>query len=246
MIDTPKPVREDWQTALQHAIRLLSEKNALLEATALTELLSRITIKPPKGPYRWLFVHNSGNGKTHETYHDETPQNDYRFAYRDTCIEVIPLYQAEPDPWKDVVTDACTVNHLDWDENDPRSTLAKLIMVSVQQALDPSISEAARKLQAGGKPGIDEVVATVAPTVAALDTGDATLFDVAPDPKGFEPPPIGSVWIHSSGREYTVIEHANTMSDNDRYPKIVVYRGPNNHIWARRLDDWQRSFRRKP
>jgi hypothetical protein len=31
--------------------------------------------------------------------------------------------------------------------------------------------------------------------------------------------------------------------DNPRYPRTVIYRGPNGNTWSRRADDWHRSMR---
>ena len=51
----------------------------------------------------------------------------------------------------------------------------------------------------------------------------------------------GSVWGHMNGNIYSVILIANE-SDDERYPKTVVYRGLNGKVWARRSDDWHRSM----
>tara|TARA_R110000868_G_scaffold276926_1_gene536799 strand:- start:463 stop:624 length:162 start_codon:yes stop_codon:yes gene_type:complete len=44
-----------------------------------------------------------------------------------------------------------------------------------------------------------------------------------------------------NGNIYSVILIANE-SDDERYPKTVVYRGLNGKVWARRSDDWHRSM----
>jgi hypothetical protein len=62
------------------------------------------------------------------------------------------------NPWKEAIIEACVVNHLDWDDNDPRKTLAALIAWECKCALDPDISEEAQALiergwKEGGKDG---------------------------------------------------------------------------------------------
>ena len=49
-------------------------------------------------------------------------------------------------------------------------------------------------------------------------------------------------WLHNNGNEYKVLLIANYNSTNSKYPKTVVYRGPNGRIWSRLLSDWHRSF----
>lgn len=44
------------------------------------------------------------------------------------------------DPWKEAIIDACIINHLDWDENDPKGTLNKVIWRELQMFTDPSIT----------------------------------------------------------------------------------------------------------
>jgi NTP pyrophosphatase (non-canonical NTP hydrolase) len=55
-----------------------------------------------------------------------------------------------------------------------------------------------------------------------------------------EPEP-GSYWEHTSGTVYQVLFLAN-LHNNPRYPRTVIYRGPNGNIWSRRADDWHRSM----
>lgn len=53
----------------------------------------------------------------------------------------------------------------------------------------------------------------------------------------------GSVWRHYNGSIYTVWAIANPDNPpGDDKPPTVVYIGANGNIWARRLDDWHRSF----
>lgn len=49
-------------------------------------------------------------------------------------------------PWKDAVINACIINHQSFYTDSPLKTLAALIEVEVQMALDPAISERAQKL----------------------------------------------------------------------------------------------------
>ena len=55
-----------------------------------------------------------------------------------------------------------------------------------------------------------------------------------------EPQPF-SRWQHTSGTIYEVLFLTN-RHDNPRYPRTVIYRGPNGNIWSRRADDWHRSM----
>jgi NTP pyrophosphatase (non-canonical NTP hydrolase) len=55
-----------------------------------------------------------------------------------------------------------------------------------------------------------------------------------------EPQPF-SRWQHTSGTIYEVLFLTN-RHDNPRYPRTVIYRGPNGYIWSRRADDWHRSM----
>ena len=55
---------------------------------------------------------------------------------------------SEPaNEWKEAVIDACVVNCIGWHENDPRKTIQDLISWEVAIALDPQVSEEARKLR---------------------------------------------------------------------------------------------------
>ncbi len=56
------------------------------------------------------------------------------------------FFAPKPNPWKEAVIDACVINCIDWDESDPRGTLAKLIAWEMQLTLDPQVSEEAKKL----------------------------------------------------------------------------------------------------
>lgn len=49
-------------------------------------------------PAAYRFTQNRGNGKTEFTYHDNTPQNDWRKAYPDNCLEITKLYTHPPAP----------------------------------------------------------------------------------------------------------------------------------------------------
>lgn len=56
-----------------------------------------------------------------------------------------------------------------------------------------------------------------------------------------EIPIPGHIWRHHNGLEYVVLYIANEL-DTEKYPKSVVYIGPDDEIWVRRLTDWHRSF----
>jgi hypothetical protein len=49
--------------------------------------------------------------------------------------------------WKEAVIDACVINCIGWHEDDPRKTIHELISWEVAIALDPRVSEDARKLR---------------------------------------------------------------------------------------------------
>jgi hypothetical protein len=60
-------------------------------------------------------------------------------------------------------------------------------------------------------------------------------------------PEIRSVWRHEkSGDHYYVADYANienNVEKRDRYPVTILYRKANtDRLYARRLDDWERSF----
>lgn len=53
----------------------------------------------------------------------------------------------------------------------------------------------------------------------------------------------GSIWQHYNGGVYTVLEILNPDNPpTDDKPPTVAYIGTNGRKWARRLDDWKRSF----
>ena len=68
----------------------------------------------------------------------------------DICPEKAAAFAASEvsrvQQWKEVVIDACVVNCIGWDENDPRKTLSDLIGWEVQIALDPKVSKEAQEL----------------------------------------------------------------------------------------------------
>lgn len=189
-------------------------------------------------PLRWMFTHVGEDGKTFYTYHDETPENDYRFAYRDTCVAVTPLYEGVPDPWKDAITDACTVCGIDWHEGDPRRTLTRLVAWHTRLAVDPMFSVAARQLQAGGPAREPEDI--LAPLKAVMDNFDASAL--IRDPDNTQYPEIGSTWVHHSGNEYTVLIITNKDSDRPKFPTTVVYRAIDGKTYSRPFSEWAGSF----
>jgi hypothetical protein len=48
--------------------------------------------------------------------------------------------------WRNAVIDACVILFLDWDENNPRETISRLIEAETAIALDPAVSERAAAL----------------------------------------------------------------------------------------------------
>ena len=73
--------------------------------------------------------------------------SDYKGKQAKTKIldELRAAYE-EADAFKEAVEDACIVNYLDWDDQNPRQTMRKLINSQVEMALDPRVSAEARKL----------------------------------------------------------------------------------------------------
>lgn len=73
--------------------------------------------------------------------------SDYKGTKVKTGIldELRAAYE-EADGFKEAVEDACIVNYLDWDNQNPRQTMRKLINSEVTIALDPRVSAEARKL----------------------------------------------------------------------------------------------------
>lgn len=73
------------------------------------------------------------------------------------------------------------------------------------------------------------------------DKTQATLPGI-PETKELRTPQQEDVWQHRSGNKYRVVHIANLPND-ERYPQTVVYVNMANlSVWARRLDDWHRSF----
>lgn len=52
----------------------------------------------------------------------------------------------------------------------------------------------------------------------------------------------GQLWRHHTGRIYTVLFIANEVDGPSRYPRSVVYIGPNGKIWCGELVDWHRRM----
>lgn len=73
--------------------------------------------------------------------------SDYKGTKVKTKIldELRAAYE-EADAFKEAVEDACIVNYLDWDDQNPKQTMRKLIKLEVEMSLDPRISVEARKL----------------------------------------------------------------------------------------------------
>lgn len=59
------------------------------EAKSAATLLRSLAEEPQAEPAAWLFVHNRGGGVKGYTFHT---LEEYSTAYRDTCLETIPLY----------------------------------------------------------------------------------------------------------------------------------------------------------
>lgn len=56
-------------------------------------------------------------------------------------------------------------------------------------------------------------------------------------------PELGSVWIHTNGTVYTVLNVANiNATDIVRYPVLIVYADQRGQVWARPMADWHRSM----
>lgn len=70
-------------------MRLGPEERIKFEVALRTELAVQ------GEPVAWMFVHNSGNGGRHYTFHT---QSDYLTAYRDTCLEEVRIPHTTPQP----------------------------------------------------------------------------------------------------------------------------------------------------
>lgn len=57
-------------------------------------------------------------------------------------------------------------------------------------------------------------------------------------------PPIGSVWEHTNGNVYAVIDFTNTQPERqDKYPTRISYQNvANGEKYSRNLVDWDRSM----
>ncbi|WP_315729914.1 hypothetical protein [Bradyrhizobium sp. SZCCHNRI2010] len=57
-------------------------------------------------------------------------------------------------------------------------------------------------------------------------------------------PTIGSLWTHTNGNLYQVVEFTNIETDRqDRYPTTIIYRNfKNAKLYSRPLVDWERSM----
>lgn len=56
--------------------------------------------------------------------------------------------------------------------------------------------------------------------------------------------PVGSKWRHRNGAEYVVLLLANTSRLSPLYPPTVVYKGSNEHVWAKVWDNWFETMTR--
>lgn len=84
-----------------------------------------------------------------------------------------------------------------------------------------------------------------------LDAGVAfkAWLEAAAKPAAFNPTdaPIGSVWRHTSGVLYAVFDHLNANEGQEgrpEYPPTIAYINALGRTYARRADDWARSFTR--
>jgi hypothetical protein len=72
--------------------------------------------------------------------------------------------------WKEAVIDACVINHMSWDENDARNSLAELICYETAIALDPRVSLPAITLMEVGAKRAADIIHQAA--MAAADHND--------------------------------------------------------------------------
>jgi hypothetical protein len=61
-------------------------------------------------------------------------------------VVALPESEANANPWREAVIDACVINHLPWDDADPTQTLMKLVDWEIKTALDPAVSGDAQAL----------------------------------------------------------------------------------------------------
>lgn len=89
---------EDWAKTI---LRFCNEGGA-----TGSPLRAALASQVVQEPVAYRFTHNRGNGRTAYTYHDNTPENNWRTAYRDTCLSIEPLYAtsvAAGEPHTEVV-----------------------------------------------------------------------------------------------------------------------------------------------
>ena len=73
------------------------------------------------------------------------------------------------DAWKLAVIDACTVNHIGWQDNDPHWTVKRLLDWECKQCLDPEISNEAAALRDTYLGKLQEVEAVLAQTRSTVE-----------------------------------------------------------------------------
>lgn len=99
----------------------------------------------------------------------------------------IPAPEAPTNAWKDAVIDACVVNWIEWDVNDPRKSVATLVEASIKIALDPDVSEQAQALVDHGK-SLAAPEAQPSSTEGGAQPSEREAFDAVvsyqSDPKG--------------------------------------------------------------
>lgn len=86
-----QPVPKDFQELAKVCASMYASPHHITFTTdGLKRFIAAQQAQPEPVAYR--FTHNEGNGKTRFTYHDETPENHHRIAYKDTCLKIEPLH----------------------------------------------------------------------------------------------------------------------------------------------------------
>lgn len=57
-------------------------------------------------------------------------------------------------------------------------------------------------------------------------------------------PKVGEVFQHINGNIYTVLAIANENSIRPEYPPSVVYKGPNDKVWVKSMDNFMYKMNR--
>lgn len=89
---------------------------------------------------------------TRQHYTEQLCTSDYKGkeAKRELLNELFDTID-QLNKWRLAVIDACIVRYLDWDEENPKQNIDKIVDIDVMIALDPGVSSSAQELIERGK-----------------------------------------------------------------------------------------------